>query len=77
MKEYSYGISMENLSTLFYELGCTVAYNLDGGATAVMANADGMLNRQSDRNRECSDIIYIIDTAERLPETAGEAETEG
>ncbi len=77
MKEYSYGISMKNLSTLFYELGCTVAYNLDGGATAVMANADGMLNRQSDRNRECSDIIYIIDTAERLPETAGEAETEG
>ena len=80
-KGYSYGINMENLSRLFYELGCSVAYNLDGGATAVMANESGMLNRQTDTDRLCSDILYIIDTDERLvlqpvPEDAAEPKTE-
>ena len=70
---------MENLSRLFYELGCSVAYNLDGGATAVMANESGMLNRQTDTDRLCSDILYIIDTDERLvlqpvPEDAADSE---
>ncbi len=78
-KGYSYGINMENLSRLFYELGCSVAYNLDGGATAVMANESGMLNRQTDTDRLCSDILYIIDTDERLvlqpvPEDAADSE---
>ncbi|MBQ3072315.1 MAG: phosphodiester glycosidase family protein, partial [Oscillospiraceae bacterium] len=72
---YSYGLSMEKLSELFYELGCNVAYNLDGGATAVMANAGGVLNRQYRYSRLCSDILYITDPEEQfLPDAVGESD---
>ena len=69
-KGYSVGITMAQLSELFYALGCKAAYNLDGGATAVMATASGALNEQTDTRRECSDILYIIDTDEFITATA-------
>lgn len=59
--DYSYGMSMQELSALFEDLGCVSAYNMDGGATAVLANGYGELNRREDTSRQCSDIIYIID----------------
>ena len=40
-----------------------VAYNLDGGATAVMATAEDALNQRKNEDRECSDIVYISDSA--------------
>ena len=58
-KGHSFGIDMKHLSALFYDLGCSLAYNLDGGATAVMANSRKTINHQSSTHRGCSDIIYI------------------
>lgn len=58
-RSYSYGVSMVQLSELMYDLGCSVAYNLDGGATAVMATAEDALNQRRNEDRECSDIVYI------------------
>lgn len=63
-KNGSYGLDMDGLAILMEELGCRKAYNMDGGATAVMISAAGMVNKQSDRSRKCSDIIYIIDSRE-------------
>lgn len=60
-RSYSYGVSMEQLSELMYDLGCSVAYNLDGGATAVMATMNDVLNQRRNEDRECSDIVYIVD----------------
>jgi len=63
-RSYSYGVSMEQLSQLMYDIGCSVAYNLDGGATAVMSTAEDVLNQRRNENRECSDIVYIGDITE-------------
>lgn len=60
-RNYSYGMTMKELSELFERLGCSAAYNLDGGATAVMANLYGELNRRADTDRQCSDILYICE----------------
>lgn len=57
----SAGLNMQELSQLFASLGCRAAYNFDGGATAVMADAEGMISRQSKTSRECSDILYVVD----------------
>lgn len=56
---YSKGLDMQGLADLMYELGCKEAYNLDGGATAVMVLFDEQISRQSDNGRGCGDIIYI------------------
>ncbi len=71
-RHHSYGLDMEHLSILMHDLGCTVAYNLDGGATAVLANSRGMINKRKSEDRECSDIIYIVD---RDAETFAVAQT--
>lgn len=66
---YSKGMTMEQLSQFFYDLGCTAAYNLDGGQTAVMASKRGLVNQPYDGGRTTSDILYI---GEPLPgEVAG------
>jgi exopolysaccharide biosynthesis protein len=58
---YSEGLSMKQLSQLFYDLGCKVAYNLDGGQTAVMAFMGEMVNQPYNGGRDVSDIIYIAE----------------
>lgn len=55
------GATMRQLSQLMYDHGCTIAYNLDGGGTAVMANAEGAISRQSNLSRQCSDILFIVE----------------
>jgi len=58
--QYSSGLNMTGLSELFIELGCTVAYNLDGGQTAVMATKDALISVPiSKEGRPVSDILYI------------------
>ena len=54
----SAGLSMKDLSKLMYDLGCTSAYNLDGGGTAAMA-VDGKLYSTPSKDRKASDVIYI------------------
>ena len=55
------GMTMQELSQLFYNLGCKVAYNLDGGGSAKMMYMDGMVNHPSSRSREISDILMIVE----------------
>jgi len=56
---YSSGFNLEGLSEFFLDLGCTVAYNLDGGRTAVMATRDGLVSVPIESQRPVSDILYI------------------
>lgn len=56
---YSSGMTLAEFSSLFYTLGCKVAYNLDGGATAQMMFEDERINLPSDGGRKSSDIIFF------------------
>ena len=56
---YSDGMTLLDLSQVFADLGCRVAYNMDGGQTAVMTFMDRVVNLPSDGGRKTSDMIYI------------------
>ena len=56
--KYSGGLSMKELSKLMYSLGCTRAYNLDGGATAHMSWKNSVINSPS-KDRKVHDIICV------------------
>jgi len=58
---YSDGLTLEDLSQVFYDLGCTVAYNLDGGQTAVMAFMGEETNIPYEGGRQTSDILFIAE----------------
>ncbi len=61
-KEYSWGMTYSELAQVFYDLGCTVAFNLDGGDTAVMTYNGAWENQpQDDDPRDVSDILYICE----------------
>ncbi len=53
---YSEGMTLAQLSELFYSLGCKTAYNFDGGDTARMIFQGEVVNRPSG-SRESSDIL--------------------
>lgn len=56
---YSKGITLAELSRVFYDLGCKSAYNLDGGQTSMMVFEGGLVNKAYKGGRECSDILYF------------------
>lgn len=56
---YSEGMSLNELSELFFKLGCKTAYNLDGGQTAIMYFLGKTVNKPYNGGRHSSDIIYI------------------
>lgn len=58
--ESSRGMTLEVLSQLFADLGCTVAYNLDGGQSSGIV-WQGQLQSYP-YNRPVSDIIYVSET---------------
>ena len=58
---YSYGLLMEDLAKLMYDLGCTTAYNLDGGMTAMMAYKGELYSRPCGGGRQNTDILYIAE----------------
>lgn len=58
---YSDGMTMAELSQLFYRLGCKVAYNLDGGESAVMTFQGAVFNQPYQDGRNISDILCIVD----------------
>jgi exopolysaccharide biosynthesis protein len=58
---YSNGMTMKQLSQLFYDLGCKVAYNLDGGQSALLTFKDKVVNSPYNGGRNISDIVYIAD----------------
>lgn len=65
---WSLGLRISELAELFHDLGCTCAYNLDGGGSAIMVYQDEMYSVQSDGGREISDIILITEP-ENAPQT--------
>ena len=56
---YSIGMRLTELSALFESLGCKQAYNLDGGATAIMMFQGNVINQPYKGGRESGDIIYF------------------
>lgn len=61
-KGYSLGLNYTQFAQVFKDLGCTVAYNLDGGDTAVMTYGDALRSQPQDNNpRDTSDILYICE----------------
>lgn len=63
-KGYSDGMTIPELAAVFEELGCTAAYNLDGGGSAVMVFNDERFSRQSNgADRGLGDILVIRESA--------------
>ena len=62
--DYSVGLTLKDMSQIFYELGCKSAYNLDGGQSATMSfglRQDSLYNRPYNGGRRVGDIIYICE----------------
>ncbi len=55
----SAGITLPALSQLFHDLGCTAAYNLDGGNSSIMVWQSEVINDPSGGGRESSDALLI------------------
>lgn len=61
-KDYSWGMTYAQLAQVFYDLGCKVAFNLDGGDTAVMTYMGEWRSQPQDSSpRDTSDILYIVE----------------
>lgn len=58
---YSDGYTLREMSQLFYELGCTAAFNLDGGQSSEMSFMGEFVNQPYKGGRGTSDIVYITD----------------
>lgn len=58
---YSSGMTLQQLSKLFYQLGCRAAYNLDGGQSSEMVFDNEFVNQPYNGGRSVSDIVYIAD----------------
>ena len=58
---YSRGMSLSELAQVFQDLGCTTAYNLDGGGSSAMYFMGELVNNPlgKDRERGISDILYV------------------
>ena len=56
----SRGYKLAELSRLFESLGCTLAYNFDGGKSAIMVwDGDTTVNTPAGGGRNVTDILYI------------------
>ncbi len=60
-KGYSMGVTLNEFAEMFKELGCTEAYNLDGGGSSTMYFMGRVVNNPLGKNKErgTSDILYI------------------
>ncbi len=58
---YSRGMTLSQFSQVFEDLGCTDAYNLDGGGSSTMYFMDKVVNNPLGKGEErgVSDILYI------------------
>ena len=54
---YSEGMTLDELANTFAALGCRTAYNLDGGATAMMVFDGKVISQPTKGGRTSSDII--------------------
>jgi len=59
---YSKGVSPFEFAEIFEELGCKVAYNLDGGGSAMMTYDEKLVNQAlSGGNRDIGDCLIIVE----------------
>lgn len=58
---YSQGINMKDWSKFFCNLGCKVAFNLDGGGSTQMAFMGKLVNSPCGDYRKVADMLYIAD----------------
>jgi exopolysaccharide biosynthesis protein len=58
---YSRGVALSEFAQIFKDLGCTIAYNLDGGGSSAMYFMGDLVNNPLGRGRErgISDILYV------------------
>jgi exopolysaccharide biosynthesis protein len=59
---YSKGVTMEEFAQLFKDLGCSTAYNLDGGGSSAMYFMGDTVNspwQHDGGQRAISDILYV------------------
>lgn len=62
--DHSVGATMSQFAALFEREGCTLAYNLDGGRTAVLGfNAERYSMQSNDGSRKSNDMFYFVDVA--------------
>lgn len=61
---YSIGANMADFAGIFSELGCTRAYNLDGGASATMVFMGQIVNSPSGGGRYLSDMLAICEKSD-------------
>ena len=60
-KGYSMGVTLNEFAEMFQQLGCTEAYNLDGGGSSTMYFMGRVVNNPLGRSKErgTSDILFI------------------
>ena len=58
---YSTGVTLTEFANIFKDLGCSNAYNLDGGGSSTMYFMGRVVNNPLGRNKErgTSDILFI------------------
>ncbi|MDO4865108.1 MAG: phosphodiester glycosidase family protein [Clostridia bacterium] len=59
--DVSHGATMTQLANIMSNLGCKLAYNLDGGQTSLFCAGTKMVNDPSQGGRDSSDYIMIVD----------------
>ncbi len=63
----SQGVTLEELAQAMADMGCTQAYNLDGGNSATLVLGGAIYNDKSaDNERSVSDILYFATTVDPL-----------
>ena len=63
-QSFSRGLTMRELADFFASLGCKAAYNMDGGASAVMTFDQRIVNSPSNGGRDSGDILLIREAGE-------------
>ena len=56
---YSRGVTPQEFSQIFKDLGCVAAYNMDGGESAIMSFNDEVVNLPFQDGRGLSDCLII------------------
>lgn len=60
---YSRGMTLPELARVFEDLGCSVAYNLDGGHSTFMTIGDQVVNRPYKPGHQIVDCLYFGEVA--------------
>ena len=59
---YSCGVDFVDESQIAYDEGCILAYNLDGGISAMMVYDNAVVSQPYNGGRPISDIIYLVES---------------